>query len=112
MHFSKNIWLMISDRLDSLMNLADELVENSLKHNANKQDLIICIKSCDVINPPEIRSITIPGEQKYLFIEFTDNGKGVPEDKKDWIFQPLKTTSQEGKGSGLGLFIGKTAENS
>ena len=47
----------------------------------------------------------MPGEQKYLLITFSDNGKGVPEDKKDWIFQPLRTTSQEGKSSGLGLFI-------
>ena len=57
------------------------------------------------MNPPVIWGRTIPGEQKYLFIEFADNGSGVPEDKKDWIFQPLKTTSQEDKGSGLGLFI-------
>lgn len=32
-----------------------------------------------------------------------DNGKGIPPDKKDWIFLPLKTTSDI--GSGLGLFM-------
>ncbi|WP_223300660.1 tetratricopeptide repeat protein [Oscillatoria nigro-viridis] len=90
---------------EKIKSALNELVENSLKHNSNQQNLTIRITSQDVINPPEIRGRTMPGEQKYLFIELVDNGEGVPEDKKDWIFQPLRTTSQEGKGSGLGLFI-------
>ncbi|MBD2453666.1 tetratricopeptide repeat protein [Nostoc sp. FACHB-87] len=90
---------------EKIKSTLNELVENSLKHNYDQQDLRICISSQDVINPSVIWERTIPGEQKYLFIEFADNGKGIPKDKKHWIFQPLKTTSQEGKGSGLGLFI-------
>jgi len=90
---------------EKIKSALNELVENSLKHNSNQQNLAICITSQDIINPPEIRGRTMPGEQKYLLITFSDNGGGVPEDKKDWIFQPLRTTSQEGKGSGLGLFI-------
>ena len=90
---------------EKIKSALNELVENSLKHNSNQQNLAICITSQDVINPPGIRGRTMPGEQKYLLITFSDNGEGVPEDKKHWIFQPLRTTSQEGKGSGLGLFI-------
>lgn len=90
---------------EKIKSALNELVGNSLKHNSEQQNLTISMTSQDVINPPGIRGRTIPGAQKYLFIEFADNGKGVPAEKKDWIFQPLKTTSQEGKGSGLGLFI-------
>ncbi len=90
---------------EKIKSALNELVENSLKHNSSQQNLTIRITSQDVMNPPGIWGRTIPGEQKYLFIEFLDNGKGVAADKKDWIFQPLKTTSQEDKGSGLGLFI-------
>ena len=36
-------------------------------------------------------------------ITVSDNGKGIPSDKKEWVFLPLKTSSEE--GSGLGLFI-------
>lgn len=90
---------------EKIKSALQELVENSLKHNSNKSDLKIHITSNDVVNPPKIRGYNIPGEQKYLSIEFSDNGEGVPDDKKDWIFQPLKTTSPEAKGSGLGLFI-------
>jgi|GEM_PF-725031 len=90
---------------EKIKSALNELVENSLKHNSSQKNLTIRITSQDVMNPPGIWGRTIPGEQKYLFIEFTDNGNGVPGAKKDWIFQPLKTTSQEDKGSGLGLFI-------
>ena len=90
---------------EKIKSILNELVENSLKHNAKKLDLNISISTEDIINPPGIRGANIPGEQKYLLIEFNDNGQGVPPDKKDWIFQPLKTTASEGHGSGLGLFI-------
>ncbi|PZV13113.1 MAG: histidine kinase, partial [Leptolyngbya sp.] len=90
---------------EKIKSALNELVENSLKHNSNQQNLTIRITSQDVMNPSGIWGRSIPGEQKYLFIKFTDNGNGIPADKKDWIFQPLKTTSQEDKGSGLGLFI-------
>ena len=90
---------------EKIKSILNELVENSLKHNAKKLDLNISISTEDIINPPGIRGANIPGEQKYLLIEFNDNGQGVPPDKKDWIFQHLKTTASEGHGSGLGLFI-------
>ncbi len=63
--------------------------------------------SCDLLNPNDIGTPTIPGDRRYLYIQFTDNGRGIPDDKKDWIFQPLNTTSTEEKGSGLGLFIAR-----
>jgi len=90
---------------EKIKSILNELVENSLKHNPKKLDLNISMSTQDIINPPGIRGATIPGEQKYLLIEFNDNGQGIPPDKKDWIFQPLKTTASEGHGSGLGLFI-------
>ncbi|MEO9124847.1 MAG: HAMP domain-containing sensor histidine kinase, partial [Microcoleus sp.] len=110
-----NAWILLDIRngdskfygdQEKIKSALNELVENSLKHNADQPKLTIHITSQDVVNPSSgIRGMNVPGEQKYLFIEFADDGKGVPEYHKDWIFQPLKTTSQEGKGSGLGLFI-------
>ncbi len=79
-----------------------ELIENSVKHNPNKTDLEINIKTWDEVNPT-IATETIPHDQKYIVISFRDNGKGVPVKKKAWVFQPLKSTAHE--GGGLGLFI-------
>lgn len=90
---------------EKIKSAIQELLENSLKHNSDKTDLEIYITSKDVVNPSAISNSNISGKQKFLSIEFSDNGKGVPDDKKDWIFQPFKTTSSEDRGSGLGLFI-------
>lgn len=90
---------------EKIKSAIQELLENSLKHNSDKTDLEIYITSKDVFNPSANSNSNISGEQKFLYIEFSDNGKGVPDDKKEWIFKPFKTTSSEDKGSGLGLFI-------
>ena len=92
---------------EKIKSILNELVENSLKHNHGNSNLSIRMYSSDLLNPQDISSPKIPGDRKFLYIEFSDNGQGVPNDKKEWIFQPLKTTSPEDKGSGLGLFIAR-----
>jgi signal transduction histidine kinase/ligand-binding sensor domain-containing protein len=42
---------------------------------------------------------------KELWIEFEDNGCGIPADVIDHIFEPFFTTKQVGEGTGLGLSI-------
>ncbi len=86
----------------------NELVENSVKYNDDKANLKIVISS-KIANDPMSEKKTMTIIRKYLLITFTDNGKGIPEGKKDWIFLPLKTTSEQ--GSGLGLFLIKRTLN-
>jgi len=85
----------------------NELVENSLKHNADKNNFQIKIIA-DVSTNPNIKSFgkrsKFPSDRKYLHIQFSDNGKGILKDKKDWVFLPLTTTAKSNEGSGLGLF--------
>lgn len=92
---------------EKIKSIINEIIENSLKHNSSHPNLSISIFARDILNPSNIGMPSIPGDRTYLFIQISDNGKGVPEAQKEWIFQPLHTTSPEGKGSGLGLFIAR-----
>jgi tetratricopeptide (TPR) repeat protein/anti-sigma regulatory factor (Ser/Thr protein kinase) len=92
---------------EKIKSIINELVENSLKHNEKHRDLSIWIVAQDLVNPHDIAMPTIPGDRKHLYIQLSDNGNGISADKKEWIFQPLNTTSPEEKGSGLGLFIAR-----
>jgi signal transduction histidine kinase len=44
-------------------------------------------------------------ETSYLQLEFIDNGKGIPDDRKPFLFQRQSTKSPDGGGMGLGLSI-------
>lgn len=44
-------------------------------------------------------------KDKYILCKIKDNGKGVPEEIKESIFNPFFTTKAPGLGTGLGLYI-------
>ncbi|HTJ46760.1 MAG TPA: ATP-binding protein [Kofleriaceae bacterium] len=44
-------------------------------------------------------------EQSYVCVEVTDSGVGIPEDKRDKIFEPFYTTKEGQGGTGLGLAV-------
>jgi len=60
-------------------------------------------------SPPGGRvRITLSGEETDWLIAVDDQGPGVPEDKRERIFEPFYTTKPEGVGTGLGLAISHT----
>jgi tetratricopeptide (TPR) repeat protein len=79
--------------------IINELIENSIRHNEEKQIQITITAS--IVNNPHILENEYHGN--FLQIMLFDDGKGIPKEKKNWIFLPLNTTSKQ--GSGLGLFI-------
>ncbi|MEW5736859.1 MAG: PAS domain S-box protein, partial [Thermodesulfobacteriota bacterium] len=47
----------------------------------------------------------LPGPGRYIALIVEDNGQGIEQDVMDRIFDPYFTTKEQGKGTGLGLFV-------
>jgi tetratricopeptide (TPR) repeat protein/anti-sigma regulatory factor (Ser/Thr protein kinase) len=103
----KNPQTELNSDEEKLKSILNELIENSLKHNRDLDYFRIRIQSRDLVNPYELSGKGIPGQRPFVNITLRDQGKGIPADKKEWIFQPLHTTSAENEGSGLGLYIAR-----
>lgn len=73
--------------LNILTNAKDALIENKIK-NA-------------YIN------INIYKDEDYSYLTIEDNAKGIPQDVIENIFNPYFTTKEEGKGTGIGLYMAK-----
>jgi tetratricopeptide (TPR) repeat protein len=95
--------------IEKIKSFISELVENSLKHNADRKKLKITISSEDNHSTSRIlskKAKNVPSKnrtRKSLLITVRDNGKGIPLTEKAKIFLPLFTTIEE--GTGLGLFM-------
>jgi signal transduction histidine kinase len=46
-------------------------------------------------------------KKKMCVLSIEDNGGGIPESIIERIFEPYYTTKQEGKGTGVGLYMSK-----
>lgn len=70
------------------------LIDNSIKALRHTETKMIRISSF--------------AQKDKLIILISDNGCGVPEEKKQWIFGLYNSTTQDEGGAGIGLYIVKT----
>ena len=52
---------------------------------------------------PQIRSENLGGSPNQITVSLKDNGKGLPADELEKIFEPFWTTKAEGLGLGLSI---------
>ena len=73
------------------------LIGNSIKHSSGP--VFIQIR----MNPEERRD-----GRRYCTVTVDDNGRGVPDDMKERIFDRLRRGDTKAKGTGLGLYLVKS----
>jgi signal transduction histidine kinase len=59
------------------------------------------------IKDKEVQISTFQKENN-IFIEISDNAGGIPKGVIEKIFEPYFSTKEEGKGTGIGLYMSKT----
>ena len=69
---------------------------------SNAKDILLEKK----IEKPKI-DINISKVNKEVIIRIEDNGGGIPSDIINKIFEPYFTTKDQGKGTGIGLYMSK-----
>lgn len=63
----------------------------------------LCKNAIDAIDGEGRINITITEENKHIYIDVTDSGKGIPKSKFKTVFKPGYTSKQRGWGLGLTL---------
>ncbi len=90
--------------------------ENNIKINSYKGEfsqvlLNILSNAKDALLEKQISNphitIDISKVDEYVIIKIQDNGGGIPEDIINRIFEPYFTTKEQGKGTGIGLYMSK-----
>lgn len=124
---TKKETITIKSLIDSsLLLLKDELIKNSISTeiaedieakaavniNEFKHVLINLVSnSKDAFNDKNIKnrkiSFQILKEKKNIVLKVCDNAGGIPDDVIEKIFEPHFTTKEEGKGTGIGLYMAK-----
>ena len=83
----ENIEILLDQNLITLALI--NLIRNALQATANNPE-------------PQIR-VESGKEATFSFIQVTDNGEGIPENRLEDIFTPFYSTKKEGSGIGLPL---------
>lgn len=52
-------------------------------------------------------NVNVKSDGKFISVEVSDNGMGIPRKVLSKIFDPYFTTKEEGKGTGIGLYMSK-----
>ncbi len=79
-----------------LIDVFENILNNAVKYNFNSRiDINILFSKTQV------------DRMVYIKIEFRDNGIGIPDSNKEWIFQRAGKTNISGKGMGIGLSLVK-----
>ena len=94
-----------------VLNLREGIIIRGYKNEFSQVVLNLINNAKDVLvekklENAEIRIDTIV-EDTTIKLQISDNGGGIPKDVIEHVFEPYFTTKEEGKGTGVGLYMSK-----
>ena len=103
------LWTQLNNYGIKLQILGDDFVYYGLESEFQQVILNLINNAKDVFiqNNIENPKININIDVKTKTITVEDNGGGVPKDIINRIFEPYFTTKEQGKGTGMGLYMSK-----
>ncbi len=101
---NKNIefFINLEENIPKLLLIADQIQQVFINILLNAVDSII--DDPDKNKPKQI-SVKSSIDEDNVNIILSDTGLGIPEDELEKIFEPFYTTKEEGRGTGLGLWV-------
>jgi signal transduction histidine kinase len=66
--------------------------------------LNMMLNARDAMEQGGVLNIRTWADAQFIYVEFKDNGKGIPPEMLERLFEPFVSTKGE-NGSGLGLFV-------
>jgi len=85
----------------------DDFIFNGFKSELQQVILNIINNAKDTLISNNIQNPTINIDITNYIITIKDNGGGVPQNIIDRVFEPYFTTKEQGKGTGIGLYMSK-----
>ena len=98
----------LRDAIEVVREFADDMPEIEVRGSELNQVWTNLIDNAvDAMENAEKRVLKIETKKddKYVVVNITDSGNGIPEDVVDKIFEPFFTTTPMGRGTGLGLEV-------
>lgn len=102
-----------NENIDLSIDIQDGLTVHGYKNEFSQVILNLINNSKDVLvekkkDEGEIKiHSSLSQDRSTAYLHFSDNGGGIPETILDQVFEPYFTTKEEGKGTGIGLYMSK-----
>jgi PAS domain S-box-containing protein len=97
--FADSLYLVDVDR-SQISQVVQNLALNALQSMMNGGSFEVSCNNVDVI---DVDAIPLKSDKKYVQIKITDQGKGIPGDIIDKVFDPYFSTKPQGSGLGLSI---------
>jgi signal transduction histidine kinase len=106
----RNTMVLLKHRLDGSVRVELELAPNLPKIEGHGSELNqvwtnLLGNAIDAVDADGLIRVRSRREAGWIIVEVEDNGKGIPADLLDRVFDPFVTSKDVGKGTGLGLNI-------